>query len=1306
MIGLSSQFNLFITTTPTKDVIDFHLQNERGAQVAYHQADLRQMGASLKRGLFDLRDYLDQYVAASEQSLAIADIGVAIAQHLLGPQIFEKLQQGHHQRTLCVHLPAVTGEQDSLAATMARVAWEIARPDALSKTLGEHNLLVRVTHTLAHKPSSPVPLRPDEALRVLFVFAESRGSHPLSARLERRELLRLFKKEIYPNRRVIVHFLTHGVTRQRLFDQIQQHAGYHIVHWSGHGRLNQLELASPGGTKDSISGDELVRVFNEAGGFLPRLVFLGACQSGDSLQPRGWRDFFSIAQGNDRPIKPHDNEPSGAAGTAYALLNGGIPSVVAMRFAVNDDYARELAIRFYRALLADSTPKDAAAALNQARKELANRNSNNAPRFASCDHATAVLYGVEQPGLTLVKGPSPDIQAQNRLLHAIGELTSVSHEHFVGRTWELAGLGADFIGSRTGNEVKPVAVITGLGGMGKTALVAEALDLWTDRFDWALLYQAKPTALAFEATLLDIHCKLDGELGVYHEHVRAHLADRIYREATPEFTGPQRVTRLIRNLIRALQQEAILLVFDNFESNLKPAGETVNGQTLWASQDPAWDACLRTLCSELQGSRSRVLITSRLPLRALDGDGAFAVLLGPLPAKEAALYLRAHPVLSQMASSSDETVSSLAMRLLNASRFHPLLMDRLTRLAADPALHEQLLEALETLEHTGNFASLPDLFATTPNNQQERSYLDNALAVSLDQFIQHLSVERRQLLWVVSLANDPVTLVFLKIVTAEFKLAKESTPGEEIAALLRTLVSVGLVNESRRDPVDDNPRLTCHELVRERIQLWMEQSADERGGLDENVIRLAYAHLLKSYFLAMRHKDMASALQAGSQALIYCVQAQAWDQMEDFVSSLVTSTRDPVMVNALIPHLQTAAETVLEDQQRLFFLNCLADVLVSAGQLDASLQAYLQAVSLARAATEDDEGDTQEAWGRLAVVCCNRAIVYSTLGKFDDARECYVESTEAEKRGARPIVNLMINELQMLHLDVRQGYIERAEPQVAERLEIVTQWWNRHEAGQPVPEAPNAELLARAIIGALNIALRIDADKRDWAGALKKVDKVLEIERSISRSPEYITTTRFDRAYILMELPNHLDEARDELEECSKHFHNVPDMRARALTALANLAQKQGDFKSAIAQERRALVLHEQLPNPYIRAGSHSNLANYLSQRGTPADLKELPLHRIASITYCVAAGLGQDLIDAMRGYSLDVRRAIAAGRDTTPPTVSEVINTPGFSALSHWLDSRQINLEDLQAQADSFTEHCHAAILSQLTSSEPAPDA
>lgn len=1296
MIGLLSQFNLFISTPPLKDVVDFRLQNEHAGHLAYHQADLRTLDASLKRGIFDLRDYLDRYVSTSEQPKAMAELGVAIAHHLLGPQIFQELQQGHHQRTLCVHLPTVTGEQDSLAAAMARVAWEIARQDEQSAPLGERNLLVRVTYATALAPSPPLTLRADEALRVLFIFAQSRGSQPLGARMERRELLRMFKQKIYPKRRVVAHFLTHGVTRQRLVDQIQEHSGYHIVHWSGHGTLNQLDLASPGGAKNSISGDELVRLFNDAGGFLPRLVFLGACQSGDSLQPRDWRDFFSIAQGHDRPIKASADNSPGACGIAYALLKGGIPSVVAMRFAVNDDYARELAIRFYRGLLADVSAKDAAAALNQARKELANRT--NTLGFAIGDHATAVLYGAEQPGLVLAAGPSPGTFAQSNRLHQIAELTSVSHEHFVGRTWELADLGADFIGSREGPEVTPVAIITGLGGMGKTALVAEALELWADRFKWVLLYQCKPSALVFEATLLDIHRKLDAELGIYNAHVQQCPADRIYREATPTFTGAERTQRLIHNLIRALQHEAILLVLDNFETNLKPTSEPVDGQPFWSSQDPSWDTCLAALSIGLQGSRSRVLITSRLPLKALASATAFSVLLGPLPAREAALYLRAHPVLSHMANSSDEAISSLAMRLLNASRFHPLLMDRFTRLAADPAFHGQLLSALETLERTGNFSALPDLFATTPYHRDERVYLDNALAVSLDQFIQHLSVDRRQLLWVISLANEVITLALLESVNAALKLP-------EMGALLRTLVSVGLVNEDNHTCVPPMPHLTCHEVVRERIQAWMEHAVEDRGVLNENVIRRAYGQFLKDYFLAMRHKDMDAALQAGSQALIYCVQGQAWDQMEYFLSSLVTSALGPGMVETLIPHLQTAAQSVQEDSQRLFFLNCLGDALSAAGSLEASSQAYHQAAILARAATENGEGDTHEAWGKLAVICSNWAIVYSIQGNFVNARKCYVESSEAEKHGSRPPIHLLINELQMLNLDIRSGGIEEAEHQVTERLERLMQWWDCYSAGLPVPEAPSSEMLTRAIIGALHISLRIDVQKRDWPKALLKADKVLEIEKSVSRSLEDIAETRFDRATVLMHLPEHLDEARAELEQCNQIFHNVPRMRARTLTALANLAANQGELKQAITLERRALVLHEQGPDPRTRAASHSNLASYLSHQGRSADLQIQALHRMAGIIYCVEAGMGQDFSDVMRGYTYDCLRAKDTGTSVTAPTVAELVKAPGFCALSLWLEARQVDFDDLQARIDALVQALHTA-LSNQPPSEPSVDA
>ncbi len=69
-------------------------------------------------------------------------------------------------------------EENHLAAALARVPWEIARPTPDAQTLGERNLLVRVVHDTEVPPSQPLGLAPDEDLRVLFVFAEARGSRP------------------------------------------------------------------------------------------------------------------------------------------------------------------------------------------------------------------------------------------------------------------------------------------------------------------------------------------------------------------------------------------------------------------------------------------------------------------------------------------------------------------------------------------------------------------------------------------------------------------------------------------------------------------------------------------------------------------------------------------------------------------------------------------------------------------------------------------------------------------------------------------------------------------------------------------------------------------------------------------------------------------------------------------------------------------------------------------------------------------------------------------------------------------------
>ena len=59
-----------------------------------------------------------------------------------------------------------------------------------------------------------------------------------------------------------------------------------------------------------------------------------------------------------------------------------------------------------------------------------------------------MLYGSEHPGLTLLHGRSPGLDTRNRRLHQITELSAAGHKHFVGRTWELAGLG-DEVGAIT-----------------------------------------------------------------------------------------------------------------------------------------------------------------------------------------------------------------------------------------------------------------------------------------------------------------------------------------------------------------------------------------------------------------------------------------------------------------------------------------------------------------------------------------------------------------------------------------------------------------------------------------------------------------------------------------------------------------------------------------------------------------------------------------------------------------------------------------------------------------------------------------
>lgn len=1292
-------FDLVVTAKDDALTAELSLKDSAGSQIAYNEVDFRNIAASTWQGLFDLREFVSTYAARPGQSgrtdkEMVSDVGVSLAEEVLGAEIFGALSKSDSRRTLRICLPVA--QTNPLAAALARVPWEIAREGDSDKTLAENNLIVRAIVGGADPEDTPLVLGAEEALRVLFIFAEAPGSRPLAARQEREQLKELFEKEIYPRRRIEADFLTHGVTRERLTGMITDRHGYHIVHWSGHGHRNLLELAGSDGKPDRLSGEKLVELLIEAGGFKPRLFFLSACHSGDAVRITDWESFQAVAAGRfperSAEVVPETGlrdplvETTGYTGTAHALLRAGVPSVVAMRYSVGDDYARDLAVDFYRATLAAKNPAGVAEALNLSRKRLRKAGlGNEALNYEACDHATPVLYGLADPSLPLPKGKSAYKNRRDPLLGArIAELDIRSHPHFVGRTWELAGLGAHFIGYQKSAGVEPVALLQGMGGMGKTALAAELLNLWHTQFDWVLTFQAKPNALNLDNTLREIHGLLWAELKTYHAHVEESPADAIWRPAEGEgehaFRGARRLGRLRENLVRAMEDEAILLVVDNFETNLKETPDAASsGEPVWACQDPDWDRLLALLATDLRDTASRVLITCRRPLAALPADGYYRCILGPLPPGEAALYLRKNPALRGLMFSKDKDDRELLSRLSRASRFHPLLLDRLARLVAGGAdLRPQLEEALQALESTEGYARLPELFAvrkTGVADAKELEYLNDALQSSIDLLLEHAGPDARRLLWILALANDPVGLGLLRGV---WSVESGTSPVPGLEPLVDLLRAVGLVTAERQGPAYENPDFTCHELVRERIAAWIAAHPDERRGREENAVRLAYAERLVQAFENLLHQDATSALEAGRRALVYCVQAGAYDRLGSFAGKLVTSTTDPRLLDALLPHLDVAAKSAPAGQPHWRCLTYLADALRLVGRPDASLPFYEQAAT--EAAAEED-------WGDVAWITGNWANALRDAGHPDASRAKHLESAEAERRAGRPLVNVLASELEAFRIDIVQDRASEVLPEVEQRIAQVEIWWQRtRKGGESVPEAPDPEFLGRVLISALDIARQAHFAQKDWNAALPRIDRILEVKRELHRPAQDIAATRMNRANVLCELQRS-GEAQAELQACLEIFAGDPTRSQAVLGSLASLFDDRGDVPQAVELGRRALAMCEQLPNPGDRAISHNNLANYLAKTGTPSARAESASHRLADLVYVVVAVMVESLQTSLRNYANAFRRAKAAGTTFTPPRLAALLLQPAFRPLEQWLDQRGVNREELQAALDQVLE-------------------
>ncbi|MFJ7963578.1 tetratricopeptide repeat protein [Streptomyces sp. NPDC096324] len=387
---------------------------------------------------------------------------------------------------------------------------------------------------------------------------------------------------------------------------------FHILHLSCHAAPGVLVLEDEQGHADEVDAQRFMGALPADRG-VP-LVVLAGCSTARTCAPHDTQaarerppaeDEGAPNAGGAGPDDTADADAEGRirAGLARALLERGVPAVLAMTEAVTDRYATELAADMYQTLERAEHPNPLTA-LSNARRTLEQRRrkllKERDPRAGWPEWATPALF-LAGPPLPLFDRNHCDervavvpeaVLEEGMVVRKVGE--------FVGRRAELRRLLAVL------RDPKQAGVLVhGIGGVGKSTLAAELLHHYGTSGRLVV-----PIAAATTRTV-------DAVLETLRQSLNAHCLD----EDLPETDPLRRVTvaladarmpwrdrwELVRRI--ALRRLPALMIVDNAEDLLAPAPSGEGWELA--------DGDLAELLAAWVGASpdARLLVTSRHPFR-------------------------------------------------------------------------------------------------------------------------------------------------------------------------------------------------------------------------------------------------------------------------------------------------------------------------------------------------------------------------------------------------------------------------------------------------------------------------------------------------------------------------------------------------------------------------------------------------------------------------------------------------------------------------------------------------------------------